>query len=240
MIKHLTTLIFAFLLAAVIFPQVGSGQEVAAMAEDAEDAAPGMDLPLLSGSDDRSVLPPATGILLPPRETPEVKRLNDLGFQSLQNQNGLQSLAYFKQAYLQDKKSIRARFGIGTAFIAMDRYRDALQVFEPLLLENPLDYALQNNVAWLLATAKDPAVRNPRRALRMAQDSLFQRTNEHHIWSTLAEAHYVCGQYERAFRAAAIAFDLAGQAKVNADAMEQYRRQLIKCREAVTAFSLLE
>ncbi|OGV44619.1 MAG: hypothetical protein A2X46_03470 [Lentisphaerae bacterium GWF2_57_35] len=182
----------------------------------------------------------ASKMILDPQETADVKRWNDQGFQALQEGDPKRSLSYFKEAYKLNKKSSRARFGIGTAFISLGRYKDALKVFDPMLDEYPYDFLLRNNVAWLLATANDATVRNPRRARQLAQDAVLVGFKDYHVWSTLSETHYAMGDYERAHRTAIQALDMATEAGAPAASREDYRRQVDKCAKAVEAFSIME
>jgi tetratricopeptide (TPR) repeat protein len=179
-------------------------------------------------------------MLVDSSEDPQVRQWNDKGFQALQNGDPKRSLQFFKQAYLLNKKGTRARFGIGTAFISIGRYKDALTVFNPMMEEYPYDFLLKNNVAWLLATANDPTVRNPQRALRIAQDAILTGYKDFHVWSTLSEAYYAVGNYEKALRAAAQALELARDAGAPPGSVEDYQVQVRKCSKAVEAFSILE
>ena len=173
-------------------------------------------------------------------EDPTVKTYNDKGFQALQAGDPALSLKFFKQAYLLNKKSSRARFGIGTAFISLGRYKDALTVFNPMMEEYPHDFLLKNNVAWMLATSRDPTVRDPRRALRLAQEAILSGYRDYHVWSTLAEAYYILGDYDKALRAGHIALEMAQEAGAPASSLDDYQVQVERCRKAVEAFSLVE
>lgn len=94
------------------------------------------------------------------------------------------------------------RLGLGTLFYKLERYTEALAILEPMLVEYPDDYAVKNNLPWLYATAGDPAVRNGQKAISLAQEALLIQPDNYHIWSTLSEACYVAGAYERATRLA--------------------------------------
>jgi tetratricopeptide (TPR) repeat protein len=147
----------------------------------------------------------------------------------------------FRQALVIDPKDRSARFGLGTTYIQMQRYREALGILEPMTEEFPADYTLKNNVAWLYATAADHSVRNGEKAVALAQDALFARPYDYHVWSTLAEAHYVSGDYEKALRAAEEALKLARQDSHTAKHdLQEYERQVAKCRKAAAAMSLIE
>jgi tetratricopeptide (TPR) repeat protein len=58
-----------------------------------------------------------------------------------------------------------------------------------------------NSLAWFYATAKDERLRNPAKALALAQKAV-QIAPLPHIWDTLAEAFFVNGRIELALSAA--------------------------------------
>lgn len=146
----------------------------------------------------------------------------------------------FQQILAADPASRKARFGLGNTYIQIHRYQDALAVLEPMIQEFPEDYALKNNIAWLYATAKDPLVRDGRKAVRYAQESILIAPRDYHVWSTLAEAYYVLGEYEKAYRAAEQALRLSESMGVGEAAREEYSVQMEKCQRAREAMSVLE
>jgi predicted Zn-dependent protease len=149
-------------------------------------------------------------------------------------------LARFHQALELDPDSRAARLGLGTAHIQNMRYAEAIEVMEPLCEEYPEDYVTKNNLAWLYATASDKQFRNGEEAVRLAQEALFLAPGNLHVWSTLAEAHYVSGNYERAAKAAAECMRLALERRLDESRLLEFSRQLKKCREAASAFSVAE
>ena len=67
-----------------------------------------------------------------------------------------------------------------------------------------------NNLAWLYATAEDEILRNPDKALSLAQRAAALDSSPH-VLDTLAEAYYVNGAYAKAVEAAQRALDKAAQ-----------------------------
>jgi len=151
-----------------------------------------------------------------------------------------QAVIIYKQILAHDPKNKRARFGVGTAYIQAGRFRDALDVMEPMIDEYPKDYFLKNNIAWLYATARDPTIRNGKRAVALAQDALLVSPEDYHVWSTLSEAYYVSGEYEKAQRAAEQALQIGRNAGLNDQFLEEYRYQIDKTRKAVKAMSVID
>ena len=69
-----------------------------------------------------------------------------------------------------------------------------------LVEDYPEDYQTLNNLAWVYATSKDSAHRDAEKAIDLAQQALVLAPYDHHVWSTLSEAYYVAGEYEKANR----------------------------------------
>jgi len=96
----------------------------------------------------------------------------------------------------------------------INAYETALR----LASENP--HAL-NNLAWLYVTCEDEKIRDPKRAVNLAQKAAEQMQSPH-IFDTLAEAYYANGQYNEAVAAAKQALALADKD------LSYYEKQLEK------------
>ncbi len=96
-------------------------------------------------------------------------------------------------------------YGKGRVAAAAAAYRKALEL-------KPDDTAALNNLAWLYATAEDPSIRNPQKALSLAQKAAA-RDPAPHVLDTLAEAYYVNGRFDRAVETARNALEKAWQNK---------------------------
>ncbi len=83
-----------------------------------------------------------------------------------------------------------------------------------------------NSLAWLMATAKDPVIRQPRESLVLALGAI-KRAPQPHIWDTLAEAYFVNGEYDNALAAARAAL----QAKPR-ERLAYYQEQLARFQKA--------
>lgn len=134
----------------------------------------------------------------------------------------------------------QARQMLAAALISLNRYSDAMAVLESMLAENPLDHRVLNNFSWLLSTATDPQVRNPARALQMAQDAVLVAPGDFHVWSTLAEAHHVNANFEQAVKAMRQAVDLAQQLQAPEEVRLKYAQQLQTLMETAAIMALME
>jgi tetratricopeptide (TPR) repeat protein len=81
------------------------------------------------------------------------------------------------------------------------RYDDARRALDGAIRIDPTDTSSLNDLAWLLATAPEPHVRNPHRAIALAQKccGLNHWTNAYSI-DTLAAAYAAKGDFSQAVR----------------------------------------
>jgi Zn-dependent protease with chaperone function len=83
---------------------------------------------------------------------------------------------------------------------AKKQYRQAEQMYQLIIQDNPDNATALNNLAWLYATADDVPPRNNKKALALAQKAA-SLTREPHILDTLAEAYFINGNTEEALKA---------------------------------------
>jgi len=102
---------------------------------------------------------------------------------------------------------------------AIASYSEAIRLF-------PDDPHTLNNLAWLLATCKDPSRRDPRRALELAQRAAAL-SGAAYILDTLAESYFVNGQHHAAIAAAEAALEKADGDKA------YYESQIRRFRESL-------
>jgi Zn-dependent protease with chaperone function len=87
---------------------------------------------------------------------------------------------------------------------------------------------LHNNLAWLLATSDSPDLRDPVRALALAERAIALKKGPH-IWDTLAEAYFANQRYEEAVEAARQALAM------NPGDRTLYEKQLARFKSAAGA-----
>ncbi len=175
-----------------------------------------------------------------PPTSDQIQRMLGEAYEHMRAKDHVKAIRGFRDVLEIAPRSKEARFGLGTALIQLKRYRDALLLLEQLKDEFPQDYFIRNNMAWLYATASDHTVRDGPRAVALAQEALLIEPNDFHVWSTLSEAHYISGDYEKAFRAAEQALRLARRNRADPQRVREYERQADKCRRAAQALTILE
>lgn len=141
-----------------------------------------------------------------------------------------------------DPTNKEARFIIGHVYINAKEYAKAEKILKELIKEYPEDFQLLNNLAWLYATAEDPKYRDGQKAVRLAQQAMVLNPTDHHIWSTLSEAYYVSGNYEKAYRAITHMASIASRygKNVTKEQVEEYNEQIRKCKRALDIQKMLE
>jgi len=109
-------------------------------------------------------------------------------------------------------------YEVGNAKVAMEAYRNAIRL-------NPKDARAMNNLAWLLATHENAALRNPAVALRLALRAAALDSAPH-VLDTLAEAYFINGHIQKAIAVEALALKKARKGRA------YFEGQLQKFREA--------
>lgn len=181
----------------------------------------------------------AIAATLPP-STPVPDREMAIVIEHLQNKRYLETIEGARKIIRKDPQHIPARFVAANALIALNRYEAARTLLVQMLERFPTHAGLLNNLAWMYATASDPAQRRPQEAVELARRALVIEPGDYHIWSTLAEAYFACRQFDRALRTAEEALRMAKDRNAPQPQIATYEQQVAKCREAVTAYSIFD
>ena len=118
---------------------------------------------------------------------------------------------YARKGYLQEalediNSALRIRPGSpeylhnrAVIMTGLERYGDAIKDYLRVIELDPLSGGSYNNIAWLLATAKDPRYRDCRKAIFFAEKAL--EIGKNGAWmDTLAAAYAECGAFKEAIR----------------------------------------
>jgi len=104
-------------------------------------------------------------------------------------------------------------------------YADAIGHYEQALRMDPKDAITHNNLAWLLATSEDQKFRDPVKALEHARRAVdLSGGKEASFVDTLAEAHYVNGNFQEAVKVQTRALELDPNNSELQEHMARYRK----------------
>ncbi|MEW5909758.1 MAG: M48 family metalloprotease [Thermodesulfobacteriota bacterium] len=106
------------------------------------------------------------------------------------------------------------------------RYQDAARAYETAIALKPENPRVLNNLAWLYAVCEDKSIKNPERAVRLAQAALSYESSPH-IWDTLAQSLFEAGRHSEAIDAASRALAMAKGDR------SYYEEQLQKFRASI-------
>ena len=152
------------------------------------------------------------------------------------------ALDVFNRILVIDPYHKKTRVLKGLIFVSTARYKEAIENMTALIKDYPNDYQAMNNLAWVYATADDKKYRNAQLSVELAQKALVLSPYDHHVWSTLSEAYYVAGDYEKANRAILhlVKLSTSKGAKMSQDMVDTYNKQIRKCQRAIEAELLLK
>lgn len=134
-----------------------------------------------------------------------------------------------------DPAHLQTRHMLSHIYINAKQYRKAEAMFLDLVEEFPENFTVWNNLAWLYATAEDPSIRDGKKAVKYAQEAMTLAPTDYHVWSTLSEAYYVSGDYEKAYRAIRQMANLAALygKNITEEQVAEYNEQIRKCKRAI-------
>jgi protein O-mannosyl-transferase len=146
-------------------------------------------------------------LLLQP-DNPQVN--NNLGLVFLKQGKVDKAIAHFQQAAEFQPGYAQAHINLGTAFLRRGQVEPAVVEFQKVLDIEPGNIAVQNNLAWTLATTPQASLRNGARAVQLArQADALAGGRDPAIAGTLAAACAELGDFPRAIAAAERAVQLA-------------------------------
>ena len=150
-------------------------------------------------------------------------------------EEAIEKLSPIVKSHPEDKD---AKVILASVLAEMGREKDALNLLGTIIETGPDDFRVLNNAAWYYATVKDRSLRDAAKAIDYARRAIFLKPKSYQIWSTLAESHYVNGEFEKALIAAHQALELATSQGAEFDRLTEYRVQISRSKQAVSAFSL--
>jgi tetratricopeptide (TPR) repeat protein len=174
--------------------------------------------------------------------TERIEFLNNLAQVYFEEKDFESAMSAYERVLEIDPKNKQALYVVSHVYIDAKAYGKAETLLLQLIEENPEDFKLKNNLAWLYATAEDPKYRNGIKAIAIAQEAMVLAPNDHHVWSTLSEAYYISGDYEKAHRAIVHMASLAARygQDITKEQVDSYNEQIRKCKRAWDTQKMLE
>ncbi len=146
-----------------------------------------------------------------------------------------EAIQHFQRALEIQPENAEAHYRLGLTFQARRQFAAAIQQYEMAAALAPGHASARNNLAWLLATCPESALRDGRRAVELAQTlTLSQNDTRPHVLDTLAAGYAEMGQFKQAVELARRALALAN-ALSNEDIASAIRSRL-QLYEANTPF----
>jgi tetratricopeptide (TPR) repeat protein len=136
----------------------------------------------------------------------------NLGDLMEQSGNRPDAISLWQKALDVSPNYAKAQLRLGNAYYSAGMIREALEDWKKALGSEPNHLAVLNQVAWLMATSPDPAIRNGAQALAYAEKALrIAGGDKPEILDTLAAAYAEAGKFSLAASTAQRALLLAGQ-----------------------------
>lgn len=130
-----------------------------------------------------------------------------------------------RKAIALDPANVNAVSQLGAIASEQGRVPESIQLLRRALEINPQQIDAINTLAWLLATQRDPAIRDPEEALRLIEPICKQLASPPAaLLDTLAAAYAAAGRFDEATATATQALQAAQQASDQAMAQEIQQR----------------
>jgi Flp pilus assembly protein TadD len=142
-----------------------------------------------------------------------------------------EAIAHFQRALSLQPSLAEAHYNLGNALVQKGRLAEAIEHYEAAVAALPGNPYVRSNLAWLLATSPDAAVRNGARAVELAQQAeRLSGGKDTSILCALAAAYAEAGRFPEAIAAAQTACSRASASgdqallEKNQQLLEQYRQ----------------
>jgi tetratricopeptide (TPR) repeat protein len=107
----------------------------------------------------------------------------------------------YRQALALDPKNAFRHHRLGRALQARGQLDAAIDAYRQAIELDPNLAVAHNDLAWLLATCPDAKLRDPKRAIELANKAVRLTPKDGTTWNTLGAAHYRTGDWKAAIEA---------------------------------------
>jgi tetratricopeptide (TPR) repeat protein len=138
------------------------------------------------------------------------------------------SIDIYSSVLSDDGDNFDARRYRAETLLSVGRHAEAVSDYDTVLKSEPNDSRLLNNLAWVLATSPQDAVRDGKRAVELATRACEEtKYGQSHILSTLAAAYAETGDFESATEWSGKAVE-QGKKEIEEASDEARRKQLVE------------
>jgi tetratricopeptide (TPR) repeat protein len=123
----------------------------------------------------------------------------NIGNVLLQHGRSDEAMAQWEKAITMEPRDAGFHTALGDAFLRLGMQQGAIAEYEQAVRVSAQDAVVRNNLAWLLATSSDTSIRNPNRAVELAQQAVrFSHGKNPNCVRTLAAAYAASGRFPEA------------------------------------------
>jgi len=161
-----------------------------------------------------------------------------LGKVYLKQKEYQKAISEFKKAIEINPAYIKSHKFISLSYYESEDYEKAIQHTEralelindlPSTERNKEKAKILNNYAWILLKAKDEKTKNPKKALKYAQEVVYKLDDSYsEHWGTLAEAYYQNKMKDKAIEAVKKAIELEPDNQEYKERLEKYNKSIDK------------
>jgi Flp pilus assembly protein TadD len=160
---------------------------------------------------------------------------NNLGAIMVDTGRADEAAAHYREAMRLNPRDPEPHSNLGNVLMQQGRLREAIGEYEKALELNPKHSATCNNLAWLYATAPDPALRDSDKAVQLAERAVtIVGDTDSRIQDTLSAAYAQAGRYDEAIASGTRAIELA-TAEGQVGLVNDVQRRLTRYRSARAA-----
>ncbi len=143
------------------------------------------------------------------------------------------AIEIYTQLIDSDAENTQARRARADALLSIGEHAKAIEDYEVALEKDPIDSHVLNNLAWVLATSTDDAVRNGKRSIELGTKACkITKFEAPHILSTLAAGYAEVGDWETAIKWSSKAVEWSAKnEKMGEDVSEQLKEELESYKE---------
>jgi Flp pilus assembly protein TadD len=147
---------------------------------------------------------------------PDFAAHTNMGYALALQGNPDKAAVHFAEALRLDPNSEEAHYYLGQTLVQTGKINEAITHFEEALRLAPDWVELMSNLAWFLAVSKETTIRNPDKAVRLAQRAC-ELTNykEPDLLDILAVAYAAAGDFSKAVETAEKALELCQSSEQN-------------------------